>query len=167
MILDEPTNGLDPAGIHEVRALMRQLSAERGITVFVSSHLLSEIEQVATHIGIIHHGKLLFQGTPDDMHSRLQEYVSVEVDQPDEAKRLLVASGWAIQASAERRLAVSAHQPADAAAINALLVRAGLSVYRLSLNQPSLEDIFLELTGVQMDLETANRNGQPLERIAQ
>ena len=63
LILDEPTNGLDPAGIQEMRALLKTLAVERGITVFLSSHLLSEVEQIASHIGILAHGKLVFQGT--------------------------------------------------------------------------------------------------------
>src|SRR5262249_45490409 len=96
LILDEPTNGLDPAGIREMRNLIGQLSAEHGITVFLSSHLLSEIEQVATHIGIIHKGKLLFQSTPDALHARLQEHIRLEVDQPLEARRLLAEKGWPI-----------------------------------------------------------------------
>ena len=63
LILGEPTNGLDPAGIREIRDLIRQLAAERGITGFLSSHLLTEVEQITTHTGIIQRGKLVFQGT--------------------------------------------------------------------------------------------------------
>ena len=73
LILDEPTNGLDPAGIREMRDLISRLPQEQGITVFLSSHLLSEVEQVATHIGIINQGRMLFQGTLDDLHARRRE----------------------------------------------------------------------------------------------
>jgi ABC-type multidrug transport system ATPase subunit len=69
LILDEPTNGLDPAGIHEIRDLIRRLPQERGITVFLSSHLLNEIEQVATHLGLVSKGRLLFQGTLSDLQA--------------------------------------------------------------------------------------------------
>ena len=69
LILDEPTNGLDPAGIHEMRDMIRRLPAEFGVTVFLSSHLLSEVEQIASHIGIIHEGRLLFQGTLSDLQA--------------------------------------------------------------------------------------------------
>lgn len=62
LILDEPTNGLDPAGIREIRELIRSLPKERDMTVIVSSHLLNEVEQMADHVGIIHHGEMLYQG---------------------------------------------------------------------------------------------------------
>ena len=67
LILGEPTNGLDPAGIRDVRELLRRLAVESGTTVFLSSHLLSEVEQIATHLGIIHQGRLLFQGTFNEL----------------------------------------------------------------------------------------------------
>src|SRR5262245_53764669 len=73
LILDEPTNGLDPAGIHEMRDLIRRLPEEFGATVFLSSHLLSEVEQLATHIGIIHEGSLLFQGTLAELQAQRQD----------------------------------------------------------------------------------------------
>jgi ABC-2 type transport system ATP-binding protein len=146
VILDEPTNGLDPAGIREIRALIGNLSAEHGITVFLSSHLLSEIEQVATVIGIIHKGKLLFQGVPDELHARLQEYVSIEVDQPDKARRILAQQGWPVVQPDEHRLSVLTNRRDDVAALTAQLVGAGLLIYHVSLQQPSLEDIFLKLT---------------------
>src|SRR5262245_58240224 len=74
LILDEPTNGSDPAGIHEMRDLIRRLPAEFGITVFLSSHLLSEVEQIAGHIGIIHQGRLLFQGTLPELQAQRREH---------------------------------------------------------------------------------------------
>lgn len=70
LILDEPTNGLDPAGIHEIRALIKEMPAQNGITVVVSSHLLSEIDQMATHVGIIDHGKLVFQDSIEKLRAR-------------------------------------------------------------------------------------------------
>jgi ABC-2 type transport system ATP-binding protein len=82
LILDEPTNGLDPAGIHEMRDLIRRLPAEFGITVFLSSHLLNEIEQVAGCIGIINQGRLLFQGTLAELQAERQEHVTIGVERP-------------------------------------------------------------------------------------
>ena len=149
LILDEPTNGLDPAGIHEMRALIRRLPEEHGITVFLSSHILSEVEQVATHIGIIHKGRLLFQGTLDELQVQRQEHVTLSVDEPEVAMRVLTEAGWTVRRRENHRLAVAANGHPDAARINALLVRQGLDVFYLSLEQPSLEDIFLKLTNAQ------------------
>lgn len=72
LILDEPTNGLDPAGIHEIRALIKDMPKQQGITVVVSSHLLSEIDQMATHVGIVDHGKLLFQNSIEQLRAKGQ-----------------------------------------------------------------------------------------------
>src|SRR6185503_17544218 len=89
LILDEPTNGLDPAGIHEMRDLIRRLPAEFGATIFLSSHLLSEVEQIAGHIGIIHQGRLLFQGALDELQAQQRERLIVGVNQPEQAIRCL------------------------------------------------------------------------------
>jgi ABC-2 type transport system ATP-binding protein len=146
LILDEPTNGLDPAGIHEMRELICTLPEDQGVTVFLSSHLLGEIEQVATHIGIVSKGRLLFQGAPDELQARLQDEVSLGVDQREVALRVLAGAGWTAQPNGNGRLHVAANGRSDAALLNAQLVSAGVNVFHLSLEQPSLEDIFLKLT---------------------
>ena len=146
LILDEPTNGLDPAGIHEMRELICTLPEDQGVTVFLSSHLLGEIEQVATHIGIVSKGRLLFQGPPDELQARLQDEVSLGVDQREVALRVLAGAGWTVQPNGNGRLHVAANGRSDAALLNAQLVSAGVNVFHLCLEQPSLEDIFLKLT---------------------
>ncbi len=151
LILDEPTNGLDPAGIHEIRQLICDLPRQSGVTVFVSSHLLNEVEQMAAlveraHIGIIDKGKLIFQGTPDQLRARYQDQVSLVADRLDEAQRVLTAAGWSVANNHNHHLTVKANGASDAAMLNTQLVRAGINVYHLSLEQPSLEDIFLALT---------------------
>ncbi len=146
LILDEPTNGLDPAGIHEMRDLIRRLPDEFGVTVFLSSHLLGEVEQIATHIGIIHEGHLLFQGTLSELQSKQQTQLTVGVKQLGEATEFLVKSGWSVQRSVDDLLNVSTKAPDDAARINKLLVDRGLDVFHLAVSQRSLEDIFLSLT---------------------
>ena len=146
LILDEPTNGLDPAGIHEMRELITRLPGEYGVTVFLSSHLLAEVEQVATHIGIIQKGKLRFQGKLESLHAHLEEHVVLGVDQVDRARYLLRQAGWAVRGNGGHRLTVAANGPSDAAMINARWVGQGVNVYHLSLEQPTLEDIFLNLT---------------------
>ncbi len=146
LILDEPTNGLDPAGISEVRDLIRQFPQEYGITVFLSSHLLGEVEQVATHLSIIHRGRLLFEGILADLETHRQKHIALKVDRAAEAQEVLARAGWAAQ-PVNGHLRVLAQTPDDAAAINRLLVGQGVSVYHLSLEQPSLEETFLKLTG--------------------
>jgi ABC-2 type transport system ATP-binding protein len=145
LILDEPTNGLDPAGIHEIRELICNLPKE-GVTVFLSSHLLNEVEQMATRIGIIQSGSLIFQGSPDELRSRFTDYVSVTTDRLDETCRVLCNSGWKAVHLSNNHLTVPVNGYSDAAVINAQLVQAGHKVYQLGLTHPSLEDIFLTLT---------------------
>jgi ABC-2 type transport system ATP-binding protein len=146
LILDEPTNGLDPAGIHEMRDLIVSLPEEFGITVFLSSHLLSEVEQVATQIGIIQKGRLIFQGNPESLQAQLNESVLLSVDQPEIAKKVLKNAGWTVHRNGSQKLYVEANGQSDAAMINMQLMDAGVSVYQVSLERPSLEDIFLEVT---------------------
>jgi lantibiotic transport system ATP-binding protein len=146
LILDEPTNGLDPAGIHEIRELIISLPKEHGITVFLSSHLLGEVEQVTSHLGILQRGKLLFQGDLTQLQARRQSRLVVGSPRLDEARSLLETGGWQILPSSNGVLRIAASSGAEAARANHLLVSAGLPVEHLSLEQPSLEEIFLSLT---------------------
>jgi ABC-type multidrug transport system ATPase subunit len=147
LILDEPTNGLDPAGIHEMRDLLRRLPAEFGVTVFLSSHLLSEVEQTASHIGIIHEGRLLFQGTLSELQEAHRAQLTLGVNQPERATHCLTAAGWGVETRPDGMLSVSATTPEDAVRVNQLLVGQRLEVFHLAPDQVSLEDIFLTLTG--------------------
>lgn len=146
LILDEPTNGLDPAGIHEMRNLIRSLPGEHGITVFISSHLLSEVEQMATDVGIIHSGKLLFQGPLPELQTRQLEQIVIETNKPEDAIHILQAAGWAVTSRQDGRLEVTGQPATKAAQINATLVSAGLDVFALHHNRPSLEEMFLNFT---------------------
>ncbi|MHB0859216.1 MAG: ATP-binding cassette domain-containing protein [Anaerolineae bacterium] len=151
LILDEPTNGLDPAGIREVRALIRRLPEEMGVTVFLSSHLLGEVEQVASHLGIISSGRLLFQGRLDALQAFRQTRLTLVVDLAAEAAAKLRAAGWEVEQCDEQTLHVATASQASVARINTLLVDAGIEVYRLTLERPSLEDTFLRLTSSEGD----------------
>ena len=146
LILDEPTNGLDPAGIIEMRDLISRLPHDTNTTVFLSSHLLNEVEQVATHIGIINEGRMLFQGTLDDLHAQRRETVSLGVNRPAEATEALTKLGWSVQHNGNRYLHIPVKRRDEPARLNAQLVSLGFEVDHLSLDLPSLEDIFLELT---------------------
>jgi ABC-2 type transport system ATP-binding protein len=149
LILDEPTNGLDPAGIHEMRALIRKMPEEFGVTVFLSSHLLSEVEQIASHIGIIHEGKLLFQGTLAELQNKQRIQLNVGVKQPDRAIDCLVNAGWVVERGEDGLLKVAARTADDAVKINSLLIERRIDVFHLALAQASLEEIFLTLTAEQ------------------
>lgn len=145
LILDEPTNGLDPAGIHEMRDLIRRLPFEFGVTVFLSSHLLSEVEQIANHIGIIHEGSLLFQGPLAELQNRQQTHLRVGVKQLDQAVKCLLSAGWEVTTS-DQMINVVTENADDAIEINKLLIDRGLEVFHLEIIKASLEDIFLTLT---------------------
>ena len=146
LILDEPTNGLDPAGIHEMRDLIRSFPAEHGITVFLSSHLLAEVEQLASHVGIVGRGHLLFEGTLGGLRSRQRERVVVEVDQPPLAATVLRHAGWTVECVDASSLTVELPTQADVARATVALVAAAISLYQLRRVRPSLEDLFLDLT---------------------
>jgi ABC-type multidrug transport system ATPase subunit len=129
-----------------MRDVLRRLPGEHGVTVFLSSHLLAEVEQAATHIGIIQDGRLRFQGTLEALHAHMKEQVVLGVDQTEKARQLLRQTGWTVHCNGGNRLTIAANGRCDAALINAQLLRAGLNVYHLNLEQPTLEDIFLTLT---------------------
>jgi lantibiotic transport system ATP-binding protein len=149
LVLDEPTNGLDPAGIQEMRDLIRALPAERGITVFLSSHLLREVEQVATHVGIVQAGRLVFQGPLAELQARARETeaLMVEVGNGALAARTLKGAGMAFRVVGDGALRLPATSAEEVARVNALLVSAGVPVYRLAPERASLEETFLRLTG--------------------
>jgi len=147
LVLDEPTNELDPAGIHEVRSLVRSLPRRRGVTVFLSSHLLSEVEQVATHLAIISQGRLMFEGTREELRQRSKQQIIVEVDQPERAYALLSQFCRTVARDGNILKIGPDSEWDDPAQINSLLVKEGIAVSRLTAQHPTLEDFFLELTG--------------------
>jgi ABC-type multidrug transport system ATPase subunit len=150
LLLDEPTNGLDPAGIHEVRMLMRELPQRRGVTVFLSSHLLAEVEQVATHFAIISSGQAKFEGTAEELRLRNQPVIVADVDEPERASRVLKQLDVAVSVE-QGRIVVSPQGGLSPAEINALLVRAGIAVSQLGTRHSTLEDAFLDLTAESVE----------------
>jgi lantibiotic transport system ATP-binding protein len=145
LLLDEPTNGLDPAGIHEVRTLIRDLPRRRGVTVFLSSHLLAEVEQVATHLAIISQGQLKFEGKREDLQSRGKPMILVEVDRPERAHELIAGLGLALTRE-RNRMWIAQDAQYESSRINAILVNAGIGVSHLATQNLTLEALFLELT---------------------
>ncbi len=145
LILDEPTNGLDPQGTREVRGLIRDIAAE-GTTVFVSSHLLAEVEQICSHVGVMRTGKLVFQGTLDELRSRGTARILVRTTRPAEAAEVLAKLGLPdVQAGQHEVSAQLGDQLPEE--ICARLVHSGVPVAGLATPRPSLEDLFVELTG--------------------
>jgi ABC-2 type transport system ATP-binding protein len=145
LILDEPTNGLDPAGIQDFRALLRRLTAEHGITVFLSSHLLAEIEQIASHLGVLDSGRLLFQGTLDELRRRAPPRLVIGCDDPARARQELQTAGETVTAGGDGQLVVALRQRTSIQ-INRLLVERGIGIGRLAPDDASLESLFLALT---------------------
>jgi len=145
LVLDEPANGLDPAGILDMRRLLRSLANEHGITVFVSSHQLSEVEQVASHVGVLHAGRLRFQGTIGDLRARARPRLQLRCDDPARALALLASAGEQAEHVDADLLAVALDGRAESA-LNRLLVEGGIAVSQLVREQASLESMFFDLT---------------------
>ncbi len=150
LVLDEPTNGLDPQGTREVRTLISELAAD-GVTVLVSSHLLSEVEQVCTHVGVMHVGRLVAQGTMDELRSTQQPRVSVETADPEAAVRSLTGLGLE-RVDADGRHVTAGLVGTEPELVLSALVRAGVPVRQFTVRAPGLEDVFVALTGEGFDV---------------
>ena len=146
LILDEPTNGLDPAGIQEMRELICSLPERFGMTVIVSSHLLSEIDQIADVVGIIREGELVFQDRLSVLHARSRHELLLRTTDNQAAAALLASQGLPCRQEGNY-LTLSMLKDPQAARLSRLLCQNGLDLIRMEERQTSLEDIFLELTG--------------------
>jgi ABC-2 type transport system ATP-binding protein len=144
LILDEPANGLDPAGIVEMRDLLRELAAQ-GKTVFISSHVLSEVQQICTRVAIINHGKLIRVAPVHDLLKSTGEF-EVKVDAPAEVLAALRLQPWAQQARSEDGVLVTPAPEGRGRNLIKFLVESGHTPDSVSERQKDLEDIFLSLT---------------------
>lgn len=151
LILDEPTNGLDPAGIGEIRELIKSLPERYGITVLLSSHLLSEIDQIATLVGIISEGKLVFQGSMASLRKKGKSTIFLKTGDNAKAERLLHTQGYS-PIQSDSRLGLDNLGDTEVAELNRLLVEQHIPVTRIEEKKKGLEDIFLELTGKEQSL---------------
>jgi lantibiotic transport system ATP-binding protein len=146
LILDEPTNGLDPNGIQEIRELLQDLNRNHGITILISSHLLFEIEKFVTHIGIINKGKILFQGTLADLISKRQQNSFVAFETSNDAKAAQLINEFNLSSRIEEgRVAVPLLDKERIAAINQRLVENDIDVYQISRIENDLERIFFDV----------------------
>lgn len=153
LVLDEPTNGLDPAGIVEIRELIRQLANE-GRSVLVSSHLLSEIESAADHLIVIRSGRLIYSGPLEGLLEKEQRYVDVEPSDPDDLSRLEdLYKETGLDVTPENGGLRVLADPSQSGALNSMAIDAGVILSRLIPRSETLEDIFLRMTGDSPDGE--------------
>jgi lantibiotic transport system ATP-binding protein len=150
LVLDEPTNGLDPQGTREVRHLIGELAAE-GLTVLVSSHLLSEVEQMCSHVGVMHEGHLLWQGRLEALRATAAPSVQVETDRPEDAARVLRDLGLT-EVTVSARMARGLLGAVALEKIVPDLVNENIPVLGFQVVSPSLEDLFVSLTGEGFDV---------------
>jgi ABC-type multidrug transport system ATPase subunit len=158
LILDEPTNGLDPDGIADMRRFLRALPERTGATVLLSSHLLGEIEQTATHIGILSHGKLVLEGELDRLKADLAPEVVFQTDDQTRAAALATARGFTLDVTEDEavaRLKPGENARAASAALNRALIETGLNVFAIGPRARSLEGIYREVSQPQHRLEAA------------
>ncbi|HJZ79947.1 MAG TPA: ABC transporter ATP-binding protein, partial [Pyrinomonadaceae bacterium] len=145
IILDEPTDGLDPQGLYETRALVRRLRDELGLTVMLSSHLLHEVEQICNRVAIIDEGRLVYQGAVDELIAK-NNWVKLKVDRLAEARELLSRNpNLSVSHNGDQSLYVKMADD-EIPIVNSLLVQNGFRVMELSPQRESLEQVFMRLT---------------------
>lgn len=143
LILDEPTNGLDPAGIQEIRELIKSLPQKYDMTVIISSHILSEIEQMATTVGIINKGKLLFEGQLTELEE--DEKYLFETSDDALAEQLLMRKGFELEEN--QSIILKDYNKTNIAAAVKVLVANDIDIYQVRMVRKSLEEVFLDMTG--------------------
>lgn len=147
LILDEPTNGLDPSGIVEMREIIHRMVTERGITVLLSSHLLDELSQIATHYGILHGGKLIREFSQEELARETRQYIELETTEVPKAVVVLDELGISDYEVINGTEINIYEQLDNVAAINRALVLANVNVSRIGTTRQKLEDYFLQLIG--------------------
>ncbi len=147
LILDEPTNGLDPSGIVEIRELLKHLNQQHGITIIISSHLLGEIEKLVTDVGIINKGKMLFESSLTDLLKRQHQASTIYFDTNNNEEALQLIKQQKIEATIEKERIVVSHLSKQAIAkVNQTLVANSIDVYGIKAVENDLESIFMNLT---------------------
>ncbi len=150
LVLDEPTNGLDPQGTREVRHLIGDLAAD-GATVLVSSHLLAEVEQMCSHVGVMYEGRLVSEGPIGDLRTGTALRVRVETSDQEAATRVLTDAGLQ-DVSVDGPAVVAVLGDVEPTSLVPALVTAGVAVLGFAVVSPSLEDVFVGLTGEGFDV---------------
>jgi len=145
LILDEPTNGLDPNGIIETRELLKKLNREENTTVLVSSHILNEIERMATHVGIIHKGKMLFQGPLHELQHMKTRQTALEIETNDNRRAAELLQQFSAQQK-DGKVLLPFQSKEQTASVNKILVQQNIDVYALHPQQNDLEQLFIDIT---------------------
>ncbi|MES3017485.1 MAG: ABC transporter ATP-binding protein [Bacteroidota bacterium] len=148
LILDEPSNGLDPGGIIELRELIKTLNKDYGMTILISSHILSEVEKMVSHLGIIYNGRMLFQGTLPELHSFQQKSSRIMINTSDNESALDLLKAYAPEREGNI-ISVSFQDLKQAASVNRTLTQHNLDVYLLHPKENDLEQLFIDLTLTQ------------------
>ncbi|WP_025729210.1 ABC transporter ATP-binding protein [Atopobacter phocae] len=146
LLLDEPTNGLDPAGIHEIRELIVKLSKQNGLTVFISSHILSEIEHIADRVGIINHGRLIYEGDIDAIQSNTWIEIGGDFSKDNIVHTLSMINKVQILEASASQIKLANMSNETLADLVTYLIRNNYRIFRVTREKESLEDIFLSLT---------------------
>lgn len=147
LILDEPTNGLDPSGIHDMRMLMQRLCKEHGKTIFVSSHLLSELEKTVTHIAVIHNKQIAFQGSIDQLKHQSESNLIIRTSNNKKTLKTLVNIGYTVFLTQDNTLRISPNSDSNASKISKAVVESGIDLYQLTHHRDNLEEVFMDIIG--------------------
>ena len=151
LILDEPTNGLDPAGIQEMRELIVSLPKAYGMTVLVSSHMLTEIDQMADYAGIIRQGQLIFEDSLENLHQRSQGNIIIRTDNEEKTSRILEEK-HILFCREEKSFLLPKMKDEAIGRLSYSLFENDIMIYQIETKEKSLEDIFLSLTGKEQSL---------------
>jgi ABC-2 type transport system ATP-binding protein len=150
LILDEPANGLDPAGVVEIRELLAGLARDKGVTVFMSSHILTEVDRLATRIGIIHQGRLIEELEATQMEEIRSQRLEIKSHNVEAARRTLAQAGFAVKVNGDTLILNEARAIQLPDEVATLLVNADTPPTRLAIEQEDLEQYFLRLTGEKL-----------------
>lgn len=147
LILDEPTNGLDPSGILEIRELLLRINRERKTTIVISSHLLAEIEKLVTHVGIINKGEIIFQGTLPELHFMQAQNSTIQFETDENERALKIFRENNLECTImDTKISLPKLEKNEIAKLNKLLIDSGIAVYEISIVKNDLESIFIDLT---------------------
>lgn len=145
LILDEPVNGLDPDGIVETRELLKKLNRESGVTIFLSSHLLSEIEKLVTHIGIINHGEMLFQGTIEGLREFQNVRFILHMETGNNCRAFELLTGFHVHNN-DSELVITCSAREQVAQVIRLIINNGIDIYKVYEEEKDLENLYLGMT---------------------
>ena len=149
LILDEPTNGLDPAGMKEIRHLLKSLPEQTGATVFLSSHLLDEIQKTASHVGILHQGDMKIESNLLELMNKQSSSLDLVTSSAEKLKQYFSQKGIHSKVFSSKQLRLTGIKNYECSDLNKQVVNAGFDLIESRFNQPSLENLFLELVSSQ------------------